>query len=121
VTASRPTQQPHSLGRVVDLTPRLSATTVADARGSSGALRLHGTLDGHATRPLLALLRRLILATPDGERVVVDVGGVEVATAGGSAVLLLAQRLAGARRCALVVERDGQPVGADPLADLVSA
>jgi len=67
------------------------------------AVVLTGRLDAAAYRPLRHLLRSMVHHSTPGTILAVDLAAVTSADAGGLAALVVTQRLATARRCALVL------------------
>lgn len=76
------------------------------------ALVLTGRLDAAAYRPLRHLLRSTVHHCAPGTIVAVDLAGVTAADAGGLAALVVTQRLATAKRCALVLREPSEGVRA---------
>lgn len=76
------------------------------------AVVLTGRLDAAAYRSLRHLLRGMVHQSTPGTVVAVDLAAVTSADAGGLAALVVAQRLATARRCALVLRQPSSGVRA---------
>jgi anti-anti-sigma regulatory factor len=76
------------------------------------AVVLTGRLDAAAYRPLRHLLRSMVHRSTPGTLLAVDLAAVTSADAGGLAALVVSQRLASARRCALVLRAPSPPVRA---------
>ncbi len=90
---------------------RLSAGLVAapDA-DDERALSLVGRLDGTASRALRHLLRGMLRRCTPGMLITVDLSAVTTADVSGLSALVVIQRLAAARRCALTLRHPSDAV-----------
>jgi ABC-type transporter Mla MlaB component len=92
---------------------RLSAGLIAAFDASDErVLVLIGQLDAAASRPLRRLLRDVMHRCTPGMVVSIDLAEVTSTEGGGLAALVVAQRLASARRCALVLRQPSADVQA---------
>jgi ABC-type transporter Mla MlaB component len=93
---------------------RLSAGLVAALdREDERTLSLVGRLDGTASRALRHLLRGMLRRCTPGMLITVELSAVTTADVSGLSALVVAQRLAAARRCALTLR--------DPSAGVMAA
>jgi anti-anti-sigma regulatory factor len=90
---------------------RLSAGLVAGF-DDERVLVLTGRLDAASSRPLRHLLRGLVHRCTPGMVVAIDLSEVTSTEGGGLAALVVAQRLASARRCVLVLRQPSEHVRA---------
>ena len=94
-------------------TLRLSAGLVAArAADDERTLSLIGRLDGTASRALRHLLRGMLRRCTPGMLITVDLSGVTTADVSGLSALVVIQRLATARRCALTLREPSVSVTA---------